>query len=71
MALTESGTEASDRDEAAVGEVYLCEFAEKLFRRFDLPEQIGVDSASAKLDKGILQIIARKAQATRRQPHFQ
>lgn len=57
------------RHEAAVGEVCLCEVAEKFFRRFDLPEQIDVDNVSAKLDKGILQIVALKAQAVKsRQP---
>lgn len=57
--------EAAHLHEAAVGEVCLCEFAEKFFRRFDLPEQIDVDNVSAKLEKGILQIVAVKAQAVK------
>lgn len=61
--------EAAHRHESAVGEVCLCEFAAKLFRRFDLPDQIDVDNVSAKLDKGILQIVAVKARAVKsRQP---
>ncbi len=57
-------SEAAHHHEAGA-EVCLCEFAEKLYRRFDLPEKIDVKSVSAKLDKGILEIIAVKAQAAK------
>jgi HSP20 family molecular chaperone IbpA len=55
--------EVSHRHEESKGKVRFCEFAEKMFRRFDLPEAINVDKVSATLDKGILQIVAAKAQA--------
>lgn len=44
------------------GDVRFCEFDQKtLFRRFDLPERINVDQVTASLDKGMLQLTARKA----------
>jgi HSP20 family protein len=55
--------EVSHRHEEANGKVCFCDFAETLFRRFTLPEAIDVDKISATLDKGILQIVAAKAQA--------
>jgi HSP20 family protein len=55
--------EVSHRHEEAKGKVCFCDFAEKLFRRLDLPETINVDKVSATLDKGILQIVAAKVQA--------
>lgn len=55
--------EVSHRHEEAKGKVRFCDFAQKLFRRFDLPEAINVNKVSATLDKGILQIVAAKAQA--------
>jgi HSP20 family molecular chaperone IbpA len=38
--------------------VRFCEFGRELFRRFDLPARIDPKSASASLDKGILEIVA-------------
>ncbi|MGP8248066.1 MAG: Hsp20 family protein [Bryobacteraceae bacterium] len=55
--------EVSHRHEEAGGKVCFCDFAEKLFRRFNLPEAINMDKISATLDKGILQIVAAKAKA--------
>ena len=44
------------------GDVRFCEFDQRtLFRRFDLPERINVDQVTANLDKGMLQLTARKA----------
>lgn len=46
------------------GDVCFCEFSEKtLFRRLPLPESIDVDKVTASLDKGILQLIAPKAES--------
>ena len=55
--------EVSHRHEESNGKVCFCEFGEKLFRRFDLPQPNEVDKVSATLDKGILQIVAPTAQA--------
>jgi len=55
--------EVSHRHEDSNGKIRLCEFAERLFRRLDMPEAIDLDKVSASLDKGILQIVATKAQA--------
>lgn len=55
--------EVSHRHEEAKGKVCFCDFAQKLFRRFNFPEAINVHKVSATLDKGILQIVAAKAQA--------
>jgi HSP20 family molecular chaperone IbpA len=42
--------------------VRFCEFSgKKLFRRLELPAAIDVDSVTASLDKGILQVTASKA----------
>jgi HSP20 family molecular chaperone IbpA len=44
------------------GDVRFCEFDQRtIFRRFDLPEPINVDQVTANLDKGVLQLTARKA----------
>lgn len=44
--------------------VRFCEFSDKkLFRRLDLPASIDVNTVSASLDKGILQVIAPKTTA--------
>jgi len=44
------------------GDVRFCEFDQRtLFRRFDLPERINVDQVTASLDRGMLQLTARKA----------
>jgi HSP20 family molecular chaperone IbpA len=44
------------------GDVRFCEFDQRtLFRRFDLPERINVDQVTANLDKGVLQLTARKS----------
>lgn len=55
--------EAAHRHEKSNGKVHFCEFTRKSIRRFDLPEAINVDKVSATLDKGILQVVAAKAQA--------
>lgn len=39
-----------------------CEFGRRLFRRFDLPARIEPSSVSATIEKGILEIVAAKAQ---------
>lgn len=49
--------------EESNGTVHFCEFAEKLFRRFDLPAKVDVDKVTATLEKGILRIVAAKEQA--------
>ena len=54
--------ETSHKHEESDGKVHFCEFTRKSIRRFDLPEAIDVDKVSATLDKGILQIVAAKAQ---------
>ncbi|HUA82760.1 MAG TPA: Hsp20 family protein [Bryobacteraceae bacterium] len=46
------------------GKLWFCEFAEKLFRRFDFPVDIEPDQVSATLQQGILEIIAPKANVT-------
>src|SRR6185437_9962474 len=44
------------------GDVRFCEFDQRtIFRRFDLPEPINVDQVTANLDKGVLQLTARKS----------
>jgi len=40
--------------------IWFCEFGEKLFRRFDVPDRIDLDRVTATLDKGILRIVAAK-----------
>lgn len=54
--------ETSHTHEDSKGKVHFCEFTRTLFRRFDLPEAINVDKVSATLDKGILRIVATKAE---------
>jgi HSP20 family molecular chaperone IbpA len=53
---------ASDRHSEADGEIRFCEFSrDKLCRQFGLPSPIDVNTVSASLDKGMLNIVARKA----------
>lgn len=53
---------ASKSQENREGQLIYAEFDDRtLFRRIKLPAEIDVDSVSAKLDKGILSIAARKA----------
>ena len=52
--------DAGHRHEESKGRICFCDFGEKLFRQFDLPNAIDVDRVSATLDNGILQIVARK-----------
>jgi HSP20 family protein len=48
------------------GNVQYCEFGEKrLFRKLNMPAKIDQDRVTASLDKGILQIVAKKAQAAK------
>jgi HSP20 family protein len=50
------------KHEHSDGDVRFCEFDQRtLFRRFDLPERINVDQVTANLDKGVLQLTARKS----------
>jgi HSP20 family protein len=50
------------KHEHSDGDVRFCEFDQRtLFRRFDLPEPINVDQVTANLDKGVLQLTARKS----------
>jgi HSP20 family molecular chaperone IbpA len=58
--------EAAHHHEKDEGNVHFCEFSEKqLFRRFNLPKSIDADKVTAHVDKGILRIIAVKAEGTR------
>jgi HSP20 family molecular chaperone IbpA len=53
---------AVHKHEQTDGDVRFCEFDQRtLFRRFDLPERINVDQVTANLDKGMLQLTARKS----------
>ena len=53
---------ASHRRFAADGEIRFCEFSEdKLCRQFGLASPIDVNSVSASLDKGVLNVVAAKA----------
>jgi HSP20 family molecular chaperone IbpA len=53
---------ARHRHSEADGEIRFCEFSEdNLCRQFGLPSPIDVNSVSATLDKGMLNIVARKA----------
>lgn len=55
--------ECSHKHEESDGKIHFCEFGEKtLFRQFDLPEPINVDKVTARLDKGVLRILADKVQ---------
>jgi len=45
-----------------------CEFGEKLFRRFDLTDQVDLDKVSATVEKGVLRIVAQKEQETKERP---
>ena len=57
--------QAQSRQEKEEGSVHFSEFREKeLFRRVDLPAPIDVDSASARLDEGLLNIVATKSSAS-------
>ncbi len=47
------------------GKLWFCEFAEKLFRRFDFPVDIDPDRVSAILKQGILEIVAPKVEVTK------
>jgi len=38
--------------------LHFCEFGQQLFRRFDLPARVDPDKVSARLDKGIVEIVA-------------
>ncbi|HTP33040.1 MAG TPA: Hsp20 family protein [Candidatus Acidoferrales bacterium] len=58
--------EVRHKHEASNDHLHFCEFAQTLLRRFDMPGAIDVDKVSATLDKGILKIVAPKAQAAPR-----
>lgn len=59
--VIEAGATHSHEDKSA--NVRFCEFSEKqLFRRISLPAAIDVDKVKASLDKGILEVIAPKAE---------
>ena len=52
----------SQRHSDANGEIRFCEFSrEALCRQFGLPSPIDVNSVSASLDKGVLNVVAAKA----------
>ncbi len=54
--------ESAHKHEENNGDVYFCEFGEKtLFRKFDLPAPIDVDSLTACPERGVLQVSAAKA----------
>jgi HSP20 family protein len=47
------------------GRILLCDFCDaKLCRRIDLPAKIDLEKVTAKLDKGILEVVAAKAAPT-------
>jgi HSP20 family protein len=52
--------DAGHHHDESDGKVCFCEFGEKLFRQFELPSAIDVDRVSATLEKGMLQIVAKK-----------
>lgn len=52
--------DAGHRHDESNGGLCFCEFGEKLFRRFELPSAIDVNQVLATLDKGILQIVAKR-----------
>jgi HSP20 family molecular chaperone IbpA len=55
------------KHEATDGDVRFCEFDQRtLFRRFDLPERINVYQVTASLDRGVLQLTARKSMQQQR-----
>lgn len=51
---------AVHRHDSSDRSLWFCEFGEKLFRRFDVPDRIDLDKVTATLDKGILRIVAAK-----------
>jgi HSP20 family protein len=54
-------TNARHRHSEADGEIRFCEFSEdKLCRQFGLPSPIDVNTVSASLDKGVLNVVATK-----------
>jgi len=55
--------DAGHHHDESDGKVCFCDFGEKLFRQFELPKPIDVDRVAATLDKGILQIVAKKQTA--------
>lgn len=55
-------SEVTHTHQESNGAIHLCEFAERMFRRFDLPAKIDVDNVTASLEKGMLRIVAVKAQ---------
>ena len=55
--------DAGHHHDESDGKVCFCDFGEKLFRQFELPVAIDVDRVSATLEKGILQIVAKKKPA--------
>jgi HSP20 family molecular chaperone IbpA len=58
------------KHEHSDGDVRFCEFDQRtLFRRFDLPERINVDQVTASLDKGVLQLTARKSAQSAQPAH--
>jgi HSP20 family protein len=60
-ALFVNADTTSHKHEKEDGNVHFCEFGKReLFRRFDLPEPIDVDKVTAKLDKGVLHLVAAK-----------
>jgi HSP20 family protein len=53
---------SSHTHENKEGNVRFCEFGQKtMFRRFDLPEPINLDKATADLSKGVLHLTVAKA----------
>jgi HSP20 family protein len=57
---------ASHRHSAADGEIRFCEFSEDaLCRQFGLPALIDVNTVSASLEKGVLNVVATKAGQSR------
>ena len=57
--------QASSNDEKKQGDTHSSESSERvLFSRVTLPEPIDVNTASARLEKGVLHIVARKGQQT-------
>ncbi|MBM3774287.1 MAG: Hsp20/alpha crystallin family protein, partial [Acidobacteria bacterium] len=59
----ETSAETSKDEQGQGGEVRISEFsARDLFRRVELPAPIDVEKVTATLDKGILKVVAAKAE---------
>lgn len=57
--------ESTHEHSKSEGDVHYCEFGgKKLYRRFNFPDRIDVDQATATLERGMLQVTAPKAETS-------